>query len=80
MCGHQVVNQVEAHVYLDQSGLQKDMADRGVVLEAYSPLGNVSPGTPDEPTPLDGKFRLAMLEDWRASLTAQCSQTRWYSS
>lgn len=34
------VNQVEAHVFWNQAGLRKAMRDRGVVLVAYSPLGN----------------------------------------
>lgn len=34
------VNQIEAHPYLQQPGLLKWAKERGVVIAAYSPLGN----------------------------------------
>jgi aldehyde reductase len=43
-----VTNQVECHPYLSQKELGKWMADRGITLTAYSPLG--SPGHPSAQT------------------------------
>ncbi|GAB7366828.1 hypothetical protein MBLNU230_g1000t1 [Neophaeotheca triangularis] len=40
------VNQVEAHPYLQQPELLKFCQDKGILLEAYSPLGNNQTGEP----------------------------------
>ena len=39
-------NQVEAHPYLQQPDLLKFCQDKGILLEAYSPLGNNQTGEP----------------------------------
>ncbi len=37
-----VVNQIELHPYMQQGGLRREHADRGIVTEAWSPLGQGS--------------------------------------
>lgn len=40
------VNQIEAHPYLQQPSLMKLCKEKGVLIEAYSPLGNNQTGEP----------------------------------
>lgn len=40
------VNQIEAHPYIQQSALKKFCEDKGILSQAYSPLGNNQTGEP----------------------------------
>jgi diketogulonate reductase-like aldo/keto reductase len=47
-----VVNQIEVHPHCPMHELAKFCADNGIVIMAYSPLGNVNPNEPNQVTPL----------------------------
>lgn len=47
-----VTNQVEAHPYWNQSALQAHHASHGIVITAYSPLGNLNPKDEKAASPL----------------------------
>lgn len=40
------VNQIEAHPYIQQPALKKFCEDKGILIQAYSPLGNNQTGEP----------------------------------
>lgn len=67
-----LVNQVEAHPYLQQTKLLKYCKARGVQFQAYSPLGTPGYKEDDEPRIMDDPALLEIAERYDVSVATIC--------